>query len=135
MEETRSEISRGLSILKTIGKPSAKNNPKKKSKPSSKPAKFEKSKREPEKVLKKKEKQIKIKNFNRKKSKKRRIFTQEANLKPNFTESTHLKANHFLGKEVNSVFSPGNNQYKKPTPIVAIDCEMVECSGEKKLAR
>lgn len=34
-----------------------------------------------------------------------------------------------------SVFSPRPEEYKNETPVVAIDCEMVDCSGKKCLAR
>jgi hypothetical protein len=34
-----------------------------------------------------------------------------------------------------SVMNPDEKKHKGPTPIVAVDCEMVDCSGEKRLAR
>ena len=37
---------------------------------------------------------------------------------------------------IESIFSPGSSQHKGDTPIVALDCEMVEVSGnENALAR
>jgi DNA polymerase III epsilon subunit-like protein len=33
------------------------------------------------------------------------------------------------------VMNPSESAFKGQTPAVAIDCEMVDCSGEKRLAR